>query len=165
MGYYETYCQLCGASPAIARIRTPGEPEEASWDYYGQGFVEAHLDSLCGKESVSGCHALVNGEVRTRDDDGPDDFDGGEHIAAVACISGQGYSGWRIGLEEMKGCRAIQCLVQKTEGWETEEGDEEWERDGEYFLSGCGDGSADEVRLILATSTRGIFVPIEEWPS
>jgi hypothetical protein len=37
MGYSEIYCQLCGVSFAIARIRTPQEPIEAAWAYHGPG--------------------------------------------------------------------------------------------------------------------------------
>lgn len=35
MGYYETYCQLCGVSFAIARHRRADEPPSAAWDYTG----------------------------------------------------------------------------------------------------------------------------------
>jgi streptomycin 6-kinase len=38
-----------------------------------------------------------------------------EHVAGPGCVCGQGYSGHRILLEKMKGCRALQCLVLKEE--------------------------------------------------
>jgi hypothetical protein len=100
MGYFETMCQLCGVSPAISRLRRPDEPFEAAWSYYGEGFTE-YGDSC---RENSGCMKIER--------------EGGEfeHVAGPGCVCGQGYSGHRILLEEMKGCRALQCLVLKEEG-------------------------------------------------
>lgn len=161
MGYFETDCQLCGASPAIARIRAPHEPESSSWDYSGTMFIEGEPSLLCGEGS--GCYILTAEGEQVRSGDEGGEYASGEHIAGPGCVSGEGYSGWRIGLEEMKGCRAIQCLVQKDDDWEEEEDDEEWEKKGNYFLSGSGDGSADEVghsraemSIELRTSTNSV---------
>lgn len=102
MGYCETHCQLCGVSFAIARLRRADEPEEAAWDYAGYDFVDVHDDSdgICGEGS--GCTI-------------PDDEDNrvGEHVAGPGCVSESGYSGHRISVVEMKGCRAVQCLIKK----------------------------------------------------
>ena len=135
MGYFEHVCQLCGVSFAIARLRRADEPEDASWSYTGEDFVtvdEDMTDGVCGEDS--GCSPP--GE--------------GEHIAGPGCVSEQGYSGHRISLEEMKGCRKVQCLVKKVDPdacWMVEDGDEGFEIEGKYFLSGVGDGSPDEGPL------------------
>lgn len=65
--------------------------------------------------------------------------DGDEHIAGIECAATDGYSGHRITLEEMRGCRAVQCLMDKFRGWEPEEDDQDFERDSQCFLTGTGD--------------------------
>jgi hypothetical protein len=47
----------------------------------------------------------------------------------------------------MKGCRALQYLVLKEEGWEPEDDDQEVELEEKYFLTGVDDGSPDEGSL------------------
>jgi hypothetical protein len=47
----------------------------------------------------------------------------------------------------MKGCRALQCLVLKEEGWEPENNDQDFELEGKHFLTGMGYGSPDEAPL------------------
>ena len=137
MGYFETVCQLCGVSFAIARLRRADEPEEAAWSYDGRDFVDVgeETDELCKGES--GCINPSDGH-RTRV---------GEHTAGPGCVLEQGYSGYRISLEEMKGCRAVQCLVKKEADWMPEDDDEDFEVEGSYFLTGIGDGSPDEAPL------------------
>lgn len=131
MGYSEAVCQLCGVSFSIARIRTIHEPLDAGWATYGgDGFVEA--DSMC--EGTSGCQSVKR--------DGQNEA---EHVAGPGCSSGSGYSGHRISVEEMSGCRALQCLLKKDEDWEEEGDDQDYEREGMYFLTGLGDGSPDEA--------------------
>lgn len=53
------------------------------------------------------------------------------------------YNGWRISVEQMRGCNTLQCLVNKSqveEGWKPEPGDDPCiEADGSYFLSGLSD--------------------------
>ena len=135
MGYCETVCQLCGVSFAIARLRRPDEPEEAAWSYYGSEFVDVEDDCnlLCGGEFGCSIH-----QERPRN---------GEHIAGTGCVSEAGYSGHRISVEEMKGCRAVQCLVKKGYDWIPEDDDEDFETEGAFFLTGIGDGSPDESPL------------------
>ena len=41
----------------------------------------------------------------------------------------------------------MQALVRKTEGWEPEDDDEDFEIKSGYFLTGVGDGSPDYVPL------------------
>lgn len=136
MGYDEINCQLCGVSFAIARLGRADEPEEPAWDYTGSSFVGAEFgefDGVCGE--LAGC-TRPNSEYNRA----------GEHIAGPGCISEDGYSGHRISLAEMKGCRAVQCLVKKgAEGtnWIPEDDDQDFEIEGDYFLTGTGDGSPD----------------------
>ena len=136
MGYCEILCQLCGVSFAIARLRRADEPEEAGWDYTGSDFVDAdaQCDGVCGPGS--GCTVADHEGNRA-----------GEHLAGPRCASESGYSGHRISLVEMKGCRAVQCLVQKGDDWMPEEDDQDFELEGGYFLTGVGDGSPDESPL------------------
>ena len=136
MGYVETLCQLCGVSFAIARLRRADEPEEAAWSYYGSDFVDVddQSDVICGEGS--GCTVS--------------DIEGnraGEHLAGPGCVLGNGYTGHRVSLAEMKGCRAVQCLVKKDADWLPEDDDQDFELEGDYFLSGIGDGSPDEAPL------------------
>ena len=143
MGYCEIKCQLCGVSFAIARLRRADEPPEAAWDYTGSGFVDHqdwwNPDGTCTESS--GCK-LLKREARF-EGHGP----GKEHIAGPGCGSGLGYTGHRISLEEMKGCRAVQCLVRKGSGWKPEPDDQDFELESNYFLTGIGDGSPDEAPL------------------
>lgn len=149
MGYTEYVCQLCGVSFAIARLRRADEPEDAAWRYYGHHFVdldEYTVDGrLCGDSS--GCYTHGEGARE------------GEHIAGPGCVSESGYSGYRISVEEMKGCRAVQCLVTKGSDWTPEDGDEEFEIEGRHFLMGIGDGSPDEEPLeTIAPARHGIDI-------
>ncbi len=143
MGYTETVCQLCGVSFAIARLRRIDEPPEAAWDYTGSGYVDEDGEltepELCGESS--GCQRLPR-------DDMPETGERtGEHIAGFGCISNRGYSGQRISLGEMTGCRAVQCLIKKEAEWQPEPGDQDFELESDYFLSGFGNGSPDVAPL------------------
>lgn len=64
-----------------------------------------------------------------------------EHIAGPRCRYRSGYSGHRISVEEMRGCQVAQCLVRKPKGWKFEplEDDENFEKEGGFFLSGLTD--------------------------
>lgn len=139
MGYYETYCQLCGVSFAIARHRRADEPPSAAWDYTGStyaSFIIGHLFAeTCGDATGSDCE-ILEGEA-----------DGYQHIAGPGCASHDGYNGHRISMEEMEGCRAVQALVKKEKGWEPDDDDQDFEIETEYFLTGVGDGSPDYTPL------------------
>ncbi|MCJ1421091.1 hypothetical protein MMC32_007453 [Xylographa parallela] len=77
-----------------------------------------------------------------------------EHISGPGCISRSGYSGQRISLEEMKGCRAIQCLVQKETDWQPQPDDQDFELESDYFLTGVGCSPPDRVPLNLSKTAR-----------
>ncbi len=138
MGYFETMCQFCGVSFAIARHRRADEPPSAAWDYAGSKYGGECLAQLffetCG-DTGAGCE-LLESEASTY-----------QHIASPECASDDGYSGYRISTEEMKGSRAVQALVKKREGWEPEDDDEDFEIKSEYFLTGVGHGSPDSIPL------------------
>lgn len=136
MGYCEIVCQLCGVSFAIARLRRADEPEEAAWASFGYYFVNANdaSNGLCGYES--GCTYLDDASHRAA-----------EHLAGPGCVSESGYTGHRISIAEMKGCRAVQCLLRKDASWKPEDDDQDFEIEGDYFLSGVGDGSPEEALL------------------
>lgn len=69
-------------------------------------------------------------------------------MAGPGCIRKLGYSGYQISVEEMKGCRAVQCLMKKGSGWRAEADDQDFELESNYFLTGLGDGSPDESPLM-----------------
>ena len=64
-----------------------------------------------------------------------------EHIAGPGCKNRSGYNGHEIDEVEMRNCQISQCLVRKPPGWTfvAEADDEEFERTGEFFLSGLSD--------------------------
>lgn len=92
MGYTERVCQLCGISFNIGRIRKSGEPESDAWDCYAKraSFVTIDVD---GNECRDrGCQDVLR-----------DRATGKEHVAGENCKQEyKGYSGWRIGAEEMR---------------------------------------------------------------
>ena len=136
MGYYEFCCQICGVSFAIARNRHVDEPHSAAWDYEGSAYTECDiLDETCGDGTDSGCKIFDNGRH------------GFQHIAGPECASIDGYSGYRISVEEMQGSRAVQALAKKEVGWRPEADDESFEVESQFFLTGVGDGSPGSLPL------------------
>ncbi|KAN0104636.1 hypothetical protein V8E51_010381 [Hyaloscypha variabilis] len=128
MGYFEYVCQMCGSGSA--------------WDYRGaESFVEWDEDDDDGRRCrpSSGCHRNENRQ---------------EHVAGPGCVDGRGYSGHRISMEEMKGCRAVQCLLVKKHDWEPEPDDHSFELDSKVFLTGLGDGSPDMSPLTNLSPRR-----------
>ncbi|KAF2641925.1 hypothetical protein P280DRAFT_468412 [Massarina eburnea CBS 473.64] len=64
-----------------------------------------------------------------------------EHIAGPGCLHLAGYSGHDISVEEMRGCQVLQCLVPKIKNSDfvPQDDDEDFEKEGDFFLSGLGD--------------------------
>ena len=89
------------------------------------------FDETCGDGTGSGCKILDDGLHRV------------QHLAGPGCASDGGYSGYHISVEEMQGCRAVQALAKKGEGWQPEADDENFEVESRFFLTGIGDGSPD----------------------
>ncbi|KAH8197452.1 hypothetical protein TruAng_008383 [Truncatella angustata] len=66
-----------------------------------------------------------------------------EHIAGglgcklnSICPEYAGYNGHAISAEDMKSCNTLQCLILKNPQWRAEPGDQDFEMNGHYFLSG-----------------------------
>lgn len=55
--------------------------------------------------------------------------------------------GYRISVEEMQGCRAVQALAVKGEDWQPEADDENFELESHFLLTGVGDGSPGDRPL------------------
>ena len=142
MNYDEPFCQICGVSLAIARLRRADEPKEAGWDSTGRDYVKADYPYETGMSMNVLCREGSGCTVSDRGGDRP-----GEHLAGPGCVSRRGYSGHRISLAEMKECRAVQCLVMKNANWMPEDDDQDFELKGDYFLSGIGHISPAMTRL------------------
>ena len=139
MTYFEYLCQLCGVSFNICRIRRADEPESAAWAYYGSGYIRSEGDA-----DFDGCRDC---ELVEREDDLTPGVTEREHVAGPGCSCVRGYSGHRISLDEMKGCRAVQCLAGKDGAWVPEPDDQDFELESGFFLTGIGDGSPDTSPL------------------
>ncbi len=139
---HASVCQLCGVSFDISRIRQPDEPESASWCSDNthvdepHGFIPLYLLDLrdCGSET-SGCQGRFsrpfpeNGVWTSLPGNILCDI---ESIPGSGCSGKHGYPGYLISVEEMKGCRAVQCLLKKTddEVWKPEDDDQYFELGG-----------------------------------
>jgi len=104
------------------------------------------VQDLCGEGS--GCELFQRDNAAVDDDL--------EHLAGPGCSWSGGYSGYNISVQEMAGCRAIQCLLSKhmVPGWKPEPDDQEFEFETGYFLTGTGDGSATDGELNRAHPVR-----------
>jgi len=102
---------------------------------------------LCGEGS--GCELFKRATTVGTDDDL-------EHLAGPGCSCVGGYSGHQISVQEMKGCRAIQCLLSKhmVSHWKPEPDDQDFENETGYFLTGVGDGSATDGEFNQAYPVR-----------
>lgn len=133
----ETYCQLCGVSFAIARLRRADEPPEAAWSRYGDEYV-TWGDFFAGPGSYDPCESsgCQRSETHTGDDEQH------EHIAGPGCMGVYEYNGHRISLEEMRGSRAARGLAKKTSDWNSEQDDQDFEIGSNYFLTGINQSSS-----------------------
>ena len=113
--HFEICCQLCGVSFAIAGLRRAHELEAAAWSLFRHDFT-----------SVDDTILKTGGNPA------------GEHIIGHGYVQGLEYSGNRISLAEMKGCRDAQCLVKKSSDWRAEDDDQSFEVQGNFFLTGVG---------------------------
>jgi hypothetical protein len=62
----------------------------------------------------------------------------------------------------MKGCRTLQCLLRKKIDWRPEPDDQDFESEGNYFLTGVGDGYIDFSHVDLNPVRHGVQ---ENWPA
>ena len=103
MGYTEGFCQLCGISFNIARIRNPGELESDAWDCYTRpgSFVTVEW-GYCAECPDGSCQDVLREGATEK-----------EHFAGPDCRQEyKGYSGSRIRADEMRvGCCVLTLLV------------------------------------------------------
>ena len=132
----ETFCHICGVNFAIARHRRFNEPQDAAWDVSGSGYI-VNDDGNMMMGGIVSCGK----QCQTRDMK--------EHITGRDCRSTEGYSGHRISVEEMKGCRDIQALVKKESDWTPEPDDQDFEFESDYFLTGISDRTLASRSLLI----------------
>ena len=90
MGYMEFYCQICGVSFEIGRVRCANEPSSAAWGM--------HFHSDCEAE---GCQNVMDLD---ENDESEEILGLMEHLAGPDCTNIYGYAGSRISAAEMKVC-------------------------------------------------------------
>ncbi|KAH7127805.1 hypothetical protein B0J13DRAFT_645844 [Dactylonectria estremocensis] len=168
MGYSEIHCKICGVGFNIGRIRTVSEPRTAAWTstrafpgtYVGsKHFTKSNCPPGCmvalraqrnpwgarrrgyadPAEPASAQPAGHDDMFPERPDDVPEDEIDRRATVQLRTGARGGYSGHNISLQEMTGCNTVQCLVRKTPSWKPEDGDEEFETSGTFFLSGLSD--------------------------
>ncbi|KAH6876571.1 hypothetical protein B0T10DRAFT_497762 [Thelonectria olida] len=85
-----------------------------------------------------------------------DPADDDEHIAGPGCESTNGYNGHLISAEAMRGCNTLQCLVRKKRPqWAPIPDDEEFETEGDFFLSGlCDNMPSRDIACPVVFPTR-----------
>ncbi|KAK0125474.1 hypothetical protein ONS96_009312 [Cadophora gregata f. sp. sojae] len=129
-------CQLCSIPFTIGRVRTIHEPLSSSLDATTSSpyHLRDGSSSRCSRDSSSsGCQNIivekphdVHAESRL------------QHLAGEGCTFEGGYSGWRIGVREMRGMRGVRFVLPKKRGAvdDEESGDEgECEEGSRFFVS------------------------------
>ncbi|KAF5639246.1 hypothetical protein F52700_4098 [Fusarium sp. NRRL 52700] len=155
MGYSEILCHICGVSFNISRSRTDKEPRSAAWgsslamkpeNSHGPwGCYYVKRDGFREPETAS--MEPVKCIIPKMDPENSSDYgwmsytphDEWEHIAGPGCEHKRAYNGYHISAEAMRGCQTSQCLVLKGKNWQTEQGDQDFEASGKFFLSGLSD--------------------------
>ncbi|KAL2839091.1 hypothetical protein BJY01DRAFT_219410, partial [Aspergillus pseudoustus] len=62
-----------------------------------------------------------------------------EHIAGPGCRNTEGYRAHDISVEDMRNCHTVQCVLRKPSGWRPAADDMDFEKEGDYFLTGLAD--------------------------
>ncbi|KAF7859462.1 uncharacterized protein EAF02_010910 [Botrytis sinoallii] len=80
------------------------------------------------------------------------------HLPGPKCSGSKAYNGNLITAQEMRGCTTAQCLVYKDHDWSPSPDDEDFELEGDVFLSGLGDHvpSRDMGYVVLAPARHGL---------
>ncbi|TGO51559.1 hypothetical protein BOTNAR_0352g00070 [Botryotinia narcissicola] len=80
------------------------------------------------------------------------------HLPGPKCSGSKGYNGNFITAQEMRGCTTAQCLVYKGNDWSPSPDDEDFELEGDVFLSGIGDHvpSRDMGDIVLTPARHGL---------
>ncbi|WQF83652.1 Putative F-box-like domain superfamily protein [Colletotrichum destructivum] len=142
MGYSEVWCQLCGVGFNIGRLRTPEEVRDPpalsaqlllDLERYTRN-ARNNAMHRCDQvgDGMEGCTILKHTPPGRP-------YEEEEHVPGPECTDKSGYHGHRISLKEMHGCCTFQCLIPKTDDWHSQDDDQEFERRGQYFLSGPSD--------------------------
>jgi len=111
MTLQDYFCQLCGVSFCVARIRRGDEERTKAWAPYNEPYV--HVMDDMDLKTTEGEESEEQDDYQTRRC--PESskcvypiFTGNwgkiqrEHVAGPGCMSRAGYSGYRISVEEMK---------------------------------------------------------------
>ncbi|KAF7958362.1 hypothetical protein EAE96_001911 [Botrytis aclada] len=80
------------------------------------------------------------------------------HLPGPKCSGSKAYNGHFTTAQEMKGCTTVQCLVYKDNNWSPSPDDEDFELEGDVFLSGLGDymPSRDSGNVVLTPARHGL---------
>jgi len=111
---------------------------------------EEDADNEEGPDDVS---SISDDEDEDEDEDAfiterREDVQGKEHLAGPSCTCNLGYSGWRIGAEEMRHSVRTQCLSAKLSTWKPEADDEAFEKEAKHcFVTGISVGGVDEMEV------------------
>ena len=95
MNYFEIACQLCGVSFFIAHLRRADEAQEATWNLAGRDFVIATESDDEDAHYKGSCCVIPNCGFYQ------------EHLFRPSSVSKAGYSGHRISLAKIQGCRTL----------------------------------------------------------
>ncbi|KAI6903467.1 hypothetical protein KC318_g6973 [Hortaea werneckii] len=160
----ERFCQLCGISFNAGRIRRPDEPPDAAWGFYGYNFVaEPDAQASCRSRSCqwrdkSDAGGDAYGILGNDDDDETfGELEYREHLAGPECTCTEGYTGYRISVQEMQHVISCQCLAEKRDGWGAEPGDRDFELEAEHcFLTGISKSGAMDVITGLEPVRHGV---------
>ncbi|KAI7223503.1 hypothetical protein KC333_g455 [Hortaea werneckii] len=161
----ERFCQLCGISFNAGRIRRPDEPPDAAWGFYGYNFVaEPDAQASCRSRSCqwlerdkSDAGGDAYGILGEDDDETFGELEYREHLAGPECTCTEGYTGYRISVQEMQHVISCQCLAEKRDGWRAEPGDRDFELQAEQcFLTGISKSGAMDVITGLEPVRHGV---------
>ncbi|PVH89599.1 hypothetical protein DL98DRAFT_564913 [Cadophora sp. DSE1049] len=155
-------CQLCAIPFTLGRVRTVHEPLTSSLDpLTGSPYhLQDATTSRCSRSSaISGCQNIV--VEKPHDVHAESRW---QHLAGEGCTFEGGYSGWRIGVGEMRGMRGVRFILPKERRGDFEsEGDE---GGSQFFVSDEIDAPLDGENITLPEEKFGVsdFMP-QNYPS
>ena len=77
-----------------------------------------------------------------------------EHIAGQECQHREGYNGWKISVDEMRGCHTVQCIARKDQGWRPQRDSLGFEVAGRCFLTGLAENMPLSGQNVMFHPTR-----------
>ncbi|TGO21585.1 hypothetical protein BPAE_0211g00050 [Botrytis paeoniae] len=82
------------------------------------------------------------------------------HLPGPKCSGSKAYNGNFITAQEMRHCTTAQCLVYKDSNWSPSPDDEDFELEGDVFLSGLGDHvPSRDMSYVVPPNTREVAMP------